>query len=80
MLAAANIEFHEQGHGYFFPKFGGETESNVNLLQAGHATGSSAKAWMRRSARRSATATPIITARHHRHRLDVLLQLLAATK
>jgi hypothetical protein len=30
---AANIEFHEQGHAYFFPKFGGETESNVNLLQ-----------------------------------------------
>ena len=28
----ANIEFHEQGHGYFFPKFGGESESNVNLL------------------------------------------------
>ncbi len=28
---AANIEFHEQGHAYFFPKFGGETESNVNL-------------------------------------------------
>ena len=32
-LTAANIEFHEQGHGYFFPKFGGESESNVNLLQ-----------------------------------------------
>ncbi len=32
-LTAANIEFHEQGHGYFFPKFGGENESNVNLLQ-----------------------------------------------
>jgi autotransporter-associated beta strand protein len=30
---AANIEFHEQGHAYFFPKFGGETESAVNLLQ-----------------------------------------------
>jgi hypothetical protein len=28
---AAHIEFHEQGHAYFFPKFGGETESNVNL-------------------------------------------------
>ncbi len=28
----ADIEFHEQGHGYFFPKFGGESESNVNLL------------------------------------------------
>lgn len=28
---AANIEFHEQGHAYFFPKFGGETEANVNL-------------------------------------------------
>jgi methionine-rich copper-binding protein CopC len=27
-----DIEFHEQGHGYFFPKFGGESESNVNLL------------------------------------------------
>jgi hypothetical protein len=27
----AHIEFHEQGHAYFFPKFGGETESNVNL-------------------------------------------------
>lgn len=24
-------DFHEQGHGYLFPKFGGETESNVNL-------------------------------------------------
>jgi autotransporter-associated beta strand protein len=32
-LTAANIEFHEQGHAYFFPKFGGESESNVNLLQ-----------------------------------------------
>jgi autotransporter-associated beta strand protein len=30
---AAHIEFHEQGHAYGFPKFGGETESNVNLLQ-----------------------------------------------
>ncbi len=30
---AANIEFHEQGHAYFFPKFGGESESAVNLLQ-----------------------------------------------
>lgn len=30
---AANIEFHEQGHAYFFPKFGGESESSVNLLQ-----------------------------------------------
>ncbi len=29
---AANWEFHEQGHAYFFPKFGGESESNVNLL------------------------------------------------
>ena len=29
---AAHIEFHEQGHAYFFPKFGGETEANVNLL------------------------------------------------
>jgi hypothetical protein len=28
---SAHIEFHEQGHAYFFPKFGGETESNVNL-------------------------------------------------
>jgi hypothetical protein len=28
----AHIEFHEQGHGYFFPIFGGESESNVNLL------------------------------------------------
>jgi methionine-rich copper-binding protein CopC len=27
----ANVEFHEQGHGYFFDKFPGETESNVNL-------------------------------------------------
>ena len=26
------VEFHEQGHAYFFPKFGSETESNVNLL------------------------------------------------
>ena len=30
--SAANWEFHEQGHAYFFPKFGGERESNVNLL------------------------------------------------
>ncbi|MGB1129232.1 MAG: M60 family metallopeptidase, partial [Haloferula sp.] len=30
---AAHIEFHEQGHAYFFPKFGGENESTVNLLQ-----------------------------------------------
>ena len=28
----ANIDFHEQGHAYFFDKFPGETESNVNLL------------------------------------------------
>lgn len=27
-----HIEYHEQGHAYRFPKFGGETESNVNLL------------------------------------------------
>ena len=27
----AQVEFHEQGHGYFFDKFAGETESNVNL-------------------------------------------------
>ena len=27
----ANIDFHEQGHGHFFDKFPGETESNVNL-------------------------------------------------
>ena len=26
-----NVEFHEQGHGFFFPKFPGEIESNVNL-------------------------------------------------
>lgn len=32
-LTAANIEFHEQGHAYGFPKFGGESESSVNLLQ-----------------------------------------------
>jgi len=30
---ASHIEFHEQGHAYFFPKFGGESESTVNLLQ-----------------------------------------------
>ena len=29
---AAYYEFHEQGHGYLFQKFPGETESNVNLL------------------------------------------------
>lgn len=29
--ATSNIEFHEQGHGYFFDKFGGESESTVNL-------------------------------------------------
>jgi hypothetical protein len=28
---AVNIEIHEQGHAYFFPKFGGESESTVNL-------------------------------------------------
>jgi hypothetical protein len=28
---APNYYFHEQGHAYFFPKFPGETESNVNL-------------------------------------------------
>jgi hypothetical protein len=28
---STETEFHEQGHAYFFPKFGGETESNVNL-------------------------------------------------
>ena len=31
--SASHIEFHEQGHAYFFPKLGGETESVVNLLQ-----------------------------------------------
>lgn len=30
--AGADIEFHEQGHAYFFPKFSGETEAEVNLL------------------------------------------------
>jgi hypothetical protein len=29
--SASDYEFHEQGHAYFFPKFGGETESAVNL-------------------------------------------------
>jgi len=29
---ASNVEFHERGHGYFFDKFPGESESNVNLL------------------------------------------------
>lgn len=29
---APEYEFHEQGHAYFFPKFGGEQESTVNLL------------------------------------------------
>ncbi|NNM30950.1 MAG: hypothetical protein HKO57_15635 [Akkermansiaceae bacterium] len=28
---AGDYEFHEQGHAYFFPKFGGETESAVNF-------------------------------------------------
>ncbi len=32
--SGATTEFHEQGHAYFFPKFGGESESNVNLLYA----------------------------------------------
>jgi autotransporter-associated beta strand protein len=32
-LTGAAIEFHEQGHAYGFPKFGGENESTVNLLQ-----------------------------------------------
>jgi hypothetical protein len=27
-----DYEFHEAGHAYFFPKFGGEQESTVNLL------------------------------------------------
>ncbi len=31
-LTAAHIEFHEQGHAYFFPKFGGNTEVEVNIL------------------------------------------------
>ena len=30
---APTYTFHEQGHSYFFPKFGGESESNINLLQ-----------------------------------------------
>ena len=29
---APDYEFHEAGHAYFFPKFGGEQESTVNLL------------------------------------------------
>jgi hypothetical protein len=29
---AAYYEFHEQGHGYLFPKFPGETEAEVNIL------------------------------------------------
>ena len=29
---ASDYEFHEQGHGYLFPKFPGEVESEVNLL------------------------------------------------
>ena len=29
---APYYEFHELGHGYLFPKFGGESESTVNLL------------------------------------------------
>ncbi len=29
---APDYEFHEAGHGFFFPKFDGETESTVNLL------------------------------------------------
>ena len=29
---APDYEFHEAGHGFGFPKFGGETESTVNLL------------------------------------------------
>jgi hypothetical protein len=29
---ACSTEFHEQGHGYLFPKFAGEIESSVNLL------------------------------------------------
>jgi hypothetical protein len=29
---APDYEFHEAGHGFFFPKFPGEQESNVNLL------------------------------------------------
>ena len=32
--SGAGTEFHEQGHAYFFPKFGGETEANVNLPYA----------------------------------------------
>lgn len=37
---SANIEFHEQGHAYFFPKFGGETESTVNLAHVAILNGS----------------------------------------
>ena len=29
---APDYQFHEHGHGYFFPKFDGEQESTVNLL------------------------------------------------
>jgi hypothetical protein len=32
VTTAPGFLFHEEGHGYFFQKFGGETESNVNLL------------------------------------------------
>ncbi len=31
---AAHVEFHEQGHAFGFPKFGGESESTVNFLHA----------------------------------------------
>ena len=32
-LTATHIEFHEQGHAYFFPKFGGNMEVEINILQ-----------------------------------------------
>ncbi|MCB9176976.1 MAG: hypothetical protein H6648_07435 [Caldilineae bacterium] len=36
---AADWYYHEEGHAYGFPKFGGETESNVNLLHVAVANG-----------------------------------------
>ena len=32
VTTAPDFLFHEEGHGFLFQKFGGETESNVNLL------------------------------------------------
>jgi hypothetical protein len=42
---AGDYEFHEQGHAYFFQKFPGETESNVNLLHVAVQQQAFGKSW-----------------------------------